>query len=245
MVGMNRQNYDEEKMFEALLSHIQKTIQAMIKMVLKKNANILEKVYSRKVEVLEKTATKDFLRIKYEEAIKLLQKNSYPNLYFGDDLKAEHEAKIVSLLNKKDEELPVFITHYSKEIKFFNMKVYTKDSRVVLSADLIFPYAGEGTGSAVREHDFEKLNQRLLTSTMFKLHTARGGRYEDFLWYLNIIKDKKTYPHAGYGIGNERVLQYIFGLNDIRQVSIFSLLNLQTGDWDKKRFSEIRFINYS
>jgi asparaginyl-tRNA synthetase len=245
MVGMNRQNYDEEKMFEALLSHIQKTIQAMIKMVLKKNANILEKVYSRKVEVLEKTATQDFLRIKYEEAIKLLQKNSYPNLSFGDDLKAEHEAKIVSLLNKKDEELPVFITHYSKEIKFFNMKVYTKDSRVVLSADLIFPYAGEGTGSAVREHDFEKLNQRLLTSTMFKLHTARGGRYEDFLWYLNIIKDKKTYPHAGYGIGNERVLQYIFGLNDIRQVSIFSLLNLQTGDWDKKRFSEIRFINYS
>jgi asparaginyl-tRNA synthetase len=236
MVGMNRQNYDEEKMFEALLSHIQKTIQAMIKMVLKKNANILEKVYFRKVEILEKTTIQDFLRIKYEEAIKLLQKNGYPNLSFGDDLKAEHEAKIVLLLNKKDEELPVFITHYPKEIKFFNMKVYTKDSRVVLSADLIFPYAGEGTGSAVREHDFEKLNQCLLTSTMFKLHTTRGGRYEDFLWYLNIIKDKKTFPHAGYGIGNERVLQYIFGLNDIRQVSIFSLLNLQTGDWDKKRY---------
>jgi len=236
MVGMGRENYDEEKMFEALLSHIQQAIQAMIKIVLEKNASILEKAYYRNIEVLEKTAKKDFLRIKYEEAIKLLNKNGYPNLSFGDDLKAEHEAKIVDLLNKKDEELPVFITHYPKEIKFFNMKVYTKDPRVVLSADLIFPYAGEGTGSAVREHDFERLNQRLLTSNMFKLHTQRGGRYEDFWWYLNIIKEQKTFPHAGYGIGNERVLQYIFGLKDIRQVSIFSLLNLQTGDWDKKRY---------
>lgn len=116
------------------------------------------------------------------------------------------------------------------------MKVYTKDPRVVLSADLIFPYAGEGTGSAVREHDFDKLNQRLLTSTMFKLHTQRGGRYDDFLWYLNIIKEKKTFPHAGYGIGNERVLQYILGLKDIRQVSTFFLLNTQTRDWEKTRY---------
>ena len=236
MVKMERENYDEEKMFEALLLHIQKTIQAMLDEVLKNQGKVLEKVYHRQTEFLDEASKKDFLRIKYEEAIKLLQKNGYPNLSFGDDLKAEHEAKIVSLLNRKNSQLPVFITHYPKEIKFFNMKVYTKDQRVVFSADLIFPFAGEGTGSAVREHDFEKLNHRLLTSTMFKLHTQRGGRYEDFLWYLNIIKDKKTYPHAGYGIGNERVLQYILGLKDIRQVSIFSLLNLQTGDWDKNRY---------
>ena len=60
------------------------------------------------------------------------------------------------------------------------MKVSSKDKRVCLSADLIFPYAGEGTGASVREHDFERLNERLITSTMYKLHVERGGKYEDF-----------------------------------------------------------------
>ena len=64
---------------------------------------------------------------------------------FGDDLKASHEAKIVALLNKKNQtELPVFIMKYPKEIKFFNMKVSSKDKRVCLSADLIFHTQGRG-----------------------------------------------------------------------------------------------------
>ncbi len=241
--GMTRENYDEEKMFEALLRHIQSTIQAMIKSILKDNGEMLRKTYKRDVDKLFLAVKKDFLRISYEEAIKLLNKRGYPDLQFGDDLKAEHEAKIVALLNRKGEEMPVFITKYPKEIKFFNMKVYTKDTRVVLSADLIFPYAGEGTGSAVREHDFEKLNNRLLTSTMYKLHIQRGGKYEDFRWYLEIMKHKKTLPHAGYGIGNERVLQYIFGESDIRNVSLFSLLNKQTGDWDKEKYGQASILS--
>lgn len=240
--GMSRQNYDEEKMFEGLLRHIQKAIKAMIKRVLEKDGEVLRKKYRRKTERLYEAVEKPFLRIDYEKAILVLNKNGYPNLRFGDDLKAEQEAKIISLLNKKNGELPVFIVKYPKEIKFFNMKVYTKDARVVLSADLIFPYAGEGTGSAVREHDFGKLNHRLLTSTMFKLHAERGGKYEDFAWYVNIIKEKRTLPHAGYGIGNERVLQYIFGESDIRRVSLFSLFDRQTGDWDKSRYGQANIL---
>ncbi len=235
LVGMTRKNYDEEKMFVALLEHIQKTIQAMISQVLKNHSDILRAFYKRDVSKLEHAIETNFHRMKYEDAIILLNKNGYPNLVFGEDLKAHHEAKVVALLNKKNAEIPVFITHYPKEIKFFNMKVYTKDPRVVLSADLILPYAGEATGSAVREHDFEKLNERLLTSKMYQLHTQRGGTYSDFKWYLDIIKNKATNPHAGYGIGNERVLQYIFGEADIRNTSIFSLLSLQTHDWDKKK----------
>ena len=77
---------------------------------------------------------------------------------------------------------------------------------------------------------------------MFKFHSQRGGTYEDFQWYLNIIKSKKSNPHAGYGIGNERVLQYIFGENDIRNISLFSLLNTQTGDWDKKKQGNKKFM---
>lgn len=238
LAGMSRGDYDEEKMFEALLSHIQLAVQAMIKNVLKHNSKVLEKSYKRKTDRLILATKNNFLRIDYQEAVKLLNKKGYPNLNFGDDLKANHEAKIVALLNKKNQELPVFITKYPKEIKFFNMKVFTKNPKVVLSADLIFPYAGEGTGSAVREHDFVKLNQRLITSTMYKLHVQRGGKYEDFAWYLDIMKNNKTNPHAGYGAGNERILQYIFGEADIRNVSLFSLLNRETGDWDEKRYGQ-------
>ncbi len=247
LAGMNREKYDEDKMYETLLNHIESTIKSAIKNILKNYEEILEKVYRRNTQKLKEAVERPFLRITYEEAIKILNKNGYPKIKFGDDLKAEHEALIVQYLNNGSirkkisslkKESPVFIMKYPKEIKFFNMKVWTKDPRVVLSADVIFPYAGEGVGSAVRECNFEKLRERLLTSTMFKLHLERGGEYSDFEWYLNVIKNKLTNPHAGYGIGNERFLQYLFGEKDIRKVAIFSLLNRQTGDWDEKRYGK-------
>ncbi len=242
-LDMRRENYDEEQMYEKLLTHIQSTVQAMIKKVVADNGDILTKDYHRNLEKLMMTSETNFLQINYDEAVKLLNKKGYPSLKFGDDLKAEHEAKIVALLNKNKTELPVFIMRYPKEIKFFNMKVSKKDARVCLSADLIMPYAGEATGSAVREEDFEKLQSRLLTSNMYRLHLQRGGSYEDFGWYLNIIKNKKTLPHAGYGIGNERVLQYIFGEKDIRNTSLFSLLDRVSGYWDKEKYGKGALIN--
>ncbi len=237
-IGMTRENYDDEKMFESLLTHIQLSVQAMVTNIIKQNGGLLSKVYGRNIDKLHEATQKNFFRIEYEEAVKLLNKNGYPSVKFGDDLKSEHEAKIVSLLNSNKSEIPCFITKYPKEIKFFNMKVFGKDPRVVLSADLILPYAGEATGSAVREHEFEKLNERLLVSTMFDLHVKRGGKYEDFTWYLDIIKNQKTLPHAGYGIGNERVLQYVFGERDIRNVSLFSLLDRKSGYWSKEKYGQ-------
>jgi len=222
--SMNRKNYNEDKMFDALLVHIQFAIQSMLKSVLKDNQEILKK-YGRNIKTLKHAATSDFLKIDYGQAVELLNKNGFPELKFGDDLKAHHEAKVVSLLNIGKTELPVFIAKYPKEIKFFNMKVSQKDPKVVLSADLIFPYSGESTGSAVREHDYKKLKARLLGSTMYKLHLQRGGTLKDFNWYLDIIKGEQACPHAGYGIGNERVMQYIFGTDDIRKISLFTLLN--------------------
>ncbi|HSD98880.1 MAG TPA: amino acid--tRNA ligase-related protein [Patescibacteria group bacterium] len=242
-IGMTRETYDEDKMYEALLVNIQETIQSMLSGILKDNEKILQTIYKRNIEKIRYAATHNFHRISYEDAVKLLNVNGYPEVSFGDDLKANHEAKIVEVLNKKDKtELPVFIMKYPKEIKFFNMKVSSKDSRVCLSADCIFPYAGEGTGASVREHDFEKLNERLITSTMFKLHIQRGGRYEDFKWYLDIMEKKGTNPHAGYGAGNDRVMQYILGEKDIRNASLFYLLNLQTGDWNKKHYGQAPII---
>ena len=241
-IGMTRNNYDEDKMYEALLLNIQGTIQSMVKQILLTSEKTLKLTYKRNIQKLQYTTTHDFLRISYEDAVKLLQKNGFSKLSFGDDLLSEHEAKIVALLNKKETELPVFIMKYPKEIKFFNMKVSTKNQKVCLSADLIFPYAGEGTGSSVREHDFEKLKNRLITSTMYKLHIKRGGKYEDFKWYLDIMEKKATNPHAGYGIGNDRVLQYVLGASDIRNTSVFSLLNTQTGDWNEERYGQSAII---
>ena len=244
MEKMTRKNYNEEKMYEALLYHIELAVKSMILQVVRDTGDVLETNYGRKSKDLKVIAHKPFGRINYEEAVKLLQKNGYPELKFGDDLKADNEQKIVELMNKKQSGIatfsPVFIMRYPKEIKFFNMKVSQIDSRVVLSADLIFPYAGEGIGAAVREHDGDKLKERLLTSTMFKLHEERGGKYDDFVWYLeDMIMAGKTNPHAGYGIGNDRVVQFLLGQKDIRVSSLFSQMAAFTGDWNTAKRGQL------
>ena len=237
-VHMTRDTYDEDIMYEALLTNIQGTVQSMIGKVLDEHEKILKTVYKRNTQKLRYAQSHKFLRISYTECIEVLRKNGFTSVSFGDDLKSEHESAIVRILNTNETELPVFIMKYPKEIKFFNMKVSSKDPRVCLSADLVFPYAGEGTGASVREHEYIKLRDRLLTSNMYKLHLKRGGKYEDFKWYLDIMERKATHPHAGYGIGNDRVLQYIFGAKDIRTTSLFSLFNSQTGDWNKHRYGQ-------
>lgn len=242
--GMTRESYDEEKMYELLLKHIESATKSMTRAILTDNKKILSSFYKRDTDALKNILSRPYLRISYEDAVRLLQTAGYPDLEFGDDLGSAHEAKIVELVNKKTKGYgsrigqwsPVFIMRYPKEIKFFNMKVSERDPRVVLSADCIFPYSGESVGSAVREHDGVRLLVRLLTSTMYKLHEQRGGTYDDFKWYTEgMILSKKTLPHAGYGIGNERIMQFVLGSPDIRTSSVFSLFSSQTGDWDSAK----------
>ncbi len=250
---MTRDTYDEEKMYETLLTHIELATKAMIRSVLLANKTALSSYFKRDVDALKDILVRPYPRILYEDAVTLLQANGYPGLQFGDDLGAEQEAKVVEVVNKTTkgygksigECSPVLIMRYPKEIKFFNMKVSEKDPRVVLSADCIFPYSGESVGSAVREHDGVKLLVRLLTSTMYKLHEQRGGKYEDFKWYTEgMIIAKKTLPHAGYGIGNERIIQFLLGARDIRTCSTFSMLEHQTGDWDPNRRGMLPMVNH-
>lgn len=217
--------YDEEKMYEILLEHIEAAVKAMAKRAIEENSEALEKEYGRDAKRFSQSLEDPFWRMDYEDALNLLRKNGFPELRWGDDLKADHEAMVVRLINGNESEpRPVFIMRYPKEIKFFNMKVSEKDPRVVLSADLIFPFAGEGVGSAVREPNGEKLEKRLLDSNMFRLHKERGGTLEDFRWYLDLVKSRKTRPHAGYGLGNERLVQYLLGSNDIRSCSTFRMI---------------------
>lgn len=234
-----RETYDEEAMYEEMLRHIENATKALISQVLKDHEELLNDYYKRDTQNLRSILARPYLRITYEDAITLLTQNGFESLAFGDDLEAEHEARIVELVNKANnygntlpEFSPVLIMKYPKEIKFFNMKVSDTDPRVVLSADCVFPYSGEAVGSSVREHDGIKLLVRLLTSKMFRILESNGGSYEDFKWYIeDMIIAQKTLPHAGFGIGSERIMQFILGFEDIRQSSLMSLMAKQTKDW--------------
>lgn len=250
MAGMSDQDYDDEKMMEALIQHIELAVKAMIRAVAADCGRELESLYGQDIGYLRWVLDTPFCRVSYEDAIAMLNKNGFAELRFGDDLKAAHEQRVVELVsaerakgNQEAPLLPCFIMRYPWEIKFFNMKRSLRDPRVVLSTDLILPKAGEATGAAVREHDGEKLKQALLRSTMFRLHRERGGRYEDFTWYVEgIVGAGKTRPHGGYGIGNERVLQFLLAQDDIRDCSIFSMMSRDSGDWDATRRGKYFFF---
>jgi asparaginyl-tRNA synthetase len=225
--------YDEEKMYGALLGRIEAAIKAMAGAVLTAHGRELAEQFGRDTGELAAGLAGPFPRISYDDAVALLRENGWWELAWGDDLTATHEAKIVELMADGGAPRPVFIMRYPKEIKFFNMKVSERDDRVVLSADLVFPYAGEGVGSAVREHDGGKLTERLLGSTMYRLHRERGGTLDEFRWYLDLVSSGETRPHAGYGVGNERLIQYLLGKRDIRDCSLFHRMARETKDWAK------------
>jgi len=155
-----------------------------------------------------------YKRIRYSEAIEILKEF---NLKFGDDLKSVHERKLAEIYG------PVFITHYPKEIKFFNMRENDEDSRIVNSVDLILPLSGEAAGGAEREFKYEKLIKRLRESLMFKMLVQRGGSEEDFDWYLEFWKGHEGTLHSGCGIGVARVVQSIIGSSDIRAATPFAM----------------------
>lgn len=249
-VGMSEQNYDDEKMFEHLLAHIEMAIKSMIAATIEECPNELA-AFGQDIDYLKRVHETRFNRISYEDVISLLNENGFPELKFGDDLKARHEQRVVELMTERstshevdrEKGIPCFITRYPYPIKFFNMKRSMKDSRVVLSADLILPKSGESVGAAVREHDGVKLKDALINSVMFALHKKRGGTFSDFAWYVDgLVGAGKTKPHAGYGIGNERVMQFLLGQSDIRECSLFSLMSRDSGDWDPARRGKYFFF---
>ena len=105
---------------------------------------------------------------------------------------------------------PVFVINYPKEIKAFYMRI-NDDERTVAAMDLLVPGVGEIIGGSQREERPDKLKQRI---------KERGLRVEDYSWYLDIRKYGGT-PHAGFGLGLERVLMYITGMENIRDVIPF------------------------
>ena len=151
----------------------------------------------------------DFGRLTYTQAVELLEhakdKFQYP-VYWGCDLQTEHERYLTEQLFKK----PVFVTDYPKEIKAFYMRI-NDDNKTVAAADLLVPGIGEIIGGSQREERYDVLLNRI---------RELGLNEEDYSWYLDLRKYGGT-KHAGYGLGFERLIMYITGVSNIRDVLPF------------------------
>jgi asparaginyl-tRNA synthetase len=196
---------------DELIGHLSGIVQAAIAEVLTTCEEDLRTHFGRDTEALRATT---FKRITYTEAVERLQ-DDFPNLAWGDDLKANHERRLTELLG------PCFLTHYPLPIKFFNMKQNAEDPRVVNSTDMLLPFSGESAGAAEREHDHATIEQRLKSSAMYERLIALGGKDEDFAWYLDAHKGREIPLHSGAGVGMARVAQYILGATDIREAVPF------------------------
>lgn len=205
--------------FELLLKHIEGTISSMIGSVLESRTLELEYLGIEKEKIINKIP---ITKITYTQAIDDLQ-NEGITIGWGNDLKTEHEKKLVEMYGNK----PLFITHYPEAIKFFNMRECSEGEcgkgRVVKSADLILPFGGEAVGSAEREYRIGPLRERLNNSQMMRQLEKLGGSIKDFQWYLDFVEQNGNQVHSGCGIGLNRVTQYVLQTTDIRASTVFPL----------------------
>ena len=159
---------------------------------------------------LNNVINSNFARITYTDAIKELEKNNdnfeFP-VHWGSDLQTEHERYLCEVLFKK----PVFVTDYPAEIKAFYMK-QNPDGKTVAAADLLAPGIGEIIGGSQREDDLDVLKKKI---------KELGMKEEDYWWYLDLRKYGSV-RHAGFGLGFERMMMYLTGMQNIRDVIPFA-----------------------
>lgn len=158
---------------------------------------------------LDNIVSNDFARVTYTEAVALLEKSGrqfqYP-VSWGCDLQTEHERYLAEEVYKR----PVFVTDYPKEIKAFYMRL-NDDGKTVAAADLLVPGVGEIIGGSQREERYDVLLSRIVET---------GMKPEDYDWYLQLRKYGGT-RHAGFGLGFERLIMYMTGMSNIRDVIPF------------------------
>ena len=151
----------------------------------------------------------DFVRLTYTEGVKILeesgQKFEFP-VHWGTDLQSEHERYLVEKHFKR----PVILTDYPREIKSFYMK-QNEDGKTVRAMDVLFPKIGEIIGGSEREADYDKLMQRI----------EETGMHTDPIWWYLETRKFGTAPHAGFGLGFERLMLFVTGMANIRDVIPF------------------------
>ncbi len=161
------------------------------------------------LERLHNVVTSDFARITYTDAVKELEKHNDEfefKVSWGIDLQTEHERYLCEKIFNK----PVFVTDYPKDIKAFYMK-QNPDGKTVAAADLLAPGIGEIIGGSQREEDYDKLINRMKELNM---------DLKEYLWYLDLRKYGSV-EHSGFGLGFERAMMYLTGMQNIRDVIPF------------------------
>ncbi len=176
----------------------------------KDDIEFLASMYDKElVERLNSILSEDFVRLTYTEGVKILEESGHKfefPVYWGCDLASEHERFLVEQHFKR----PVILTDYPKEIKAFYMK-QNEDGKTVRAMDVLFPQIGEIIGGSERESDYDKLMARI---------TELGIPMKDMWWYLD-TRRYGTVPHSGFGLGFERLVLFVTGMTNIRDVIPF------------------------
>ncbi|WP_290083415.1 asparagine--tRNA ligase [Paramuribaculum intestinale] len=170
----------------------------------------LSQMYDQELEArLRSIVDSTFVRLTYTEGVKILQESGrkfeFP-VSWGIDLQSEHERYLV----EEHFKCPVILTDYPKDIKAFYMKL-NDDGRTVRAMDVLFPKIGEIIGGSEREASYEKLQQRIKELNI---------PMKDMWWYLD-TRRYGTVPHAGFGLGFERLVLFVTGMTNIRDVIPF------------------------
>lgn len=191
-----------EDMVKHIIDHVLKTCPKEIEFLNKFVDNEL-------IDRLHNVLHNEFVRLPYTEAIKILEQHKnefeYP-VFWGCDLQSEHERYITEKVFKK----PVFLTDYPKEIKAFYMRL-NDDNKTVAAADLLVPGIGELIGGSQREERLDVLKEKMKEFNL---------KEEDYWWYLNLRKYGGV-THSGFGLGFERMVMYLTGISNIRDVIPF------------------------
>jgi asparaginyl-tRNA synthetase len=158
------------------------------------------------IEKLNNTVNSDFARVSYRDALKILNESGIKfdiPATWGTGIQTEHEKYLADVVFKR----PVFVTDYPKECKSFYMRL-NDDNETVAATDLLFPGLGEIVGSSQREERYDVLMKRI---------DELGLNPEDYSWYMDLRKYGSC-QHSGFGMGVERMMRYITGMENIRDV---------------------------
>ncbi|MEG2707931.1 MAG: amino acid--tRNA ligase-related protein, partial [Vagococcus sp.] len=181
----------------------------MIEKVLE-NCDYALDVLGRDKELLKKYTVLPFPRISYDEAVELLQQNGFEDITWGDDFGSPHETFIANHYEK-----PVFILNYPKSMSPFYMKPHPTRDDVVIRADMIAPEGyGEIIGGSERAIGFDYLLEQI---------EKDGLDRKDYEWYLDLQKYGPV-PHSGFGLGLERTVTWVCGIEHVREASPFPRL---------------------
>ena len=187
--------------FEDILDHGEKLIKFVVEKVLKENEKEL-KVLERDTSLLAPTVKKPFVRMTYTEALKILKDKCKMDVPWGKDLRTLEEEKLTELYD-----VPIICTHYPKKVKAFYMTQDPENADVVLGCDFLAPEGhGEIIGGSHREHDIEKVKKRLVED---------GENPKEYEFYLD-TRRYGSVPHGGFGLGVERLIKWICGLDNIK-----------------------------